>query len=150
MGVTISVLGNQDTARLRHTLDPGSYVDRFTLQIVSVDHDVARVDPDPEVQAALLGNFGVLGRDLSLGVYGAADSLDRADKLGDHAVAGTAEHAPLMAFHALGDYCEVVVQPGDRKLFRLMDMPAVANHVSRQDGRKFSIHQMPTRREHAR
>ncbi len=64
---------------------------------------------------------------------GAAHRLDRAGKLGDHAVAGAAEHTPIMGLDQFIDNFAISLEGGEGRFLVLAHEPGVPNHIGRED-----------------
>ena len=91
------VLGEADAAGLDHRLQPRRDVDAVAQKIaVGLHHDIAQVDSDAELDAAL-GIFGrVVLRDFALDRERAPYRVDHAAELGEHAVAGGVDDAAVI------------------------------------------------------
>jgi hypothetical protein len=77
-------------------LQPGGKIDAVAHEIVAFDDDVAEIDADAKPHAAGLRARGILSVDCQLDLGGATQRLNRAGKLGDDAVPGTAENPSLV------------------------------------------------------
>src|SRR5215217_3901872 len=66
-------------------------------EVSSPDHHIAHVNADPELKPPLLGLSGARLCELLLNGNAALDRIDRARKLGEHAVAsGVGDPAPML------------------------------------------------------
>jgi len=68
-------------AGLRQNLQACCDVDAVAVDVVALDDYVAEIDPDPEVNALVLRDFGVAVDHRPLDLGGAADRVDDARKL---------------------------------------------------------------------
>ena len=80
-----------------HLLEPRRDVDAIAEDVVALDHHVAEVDADPEIHAALGRHLRVAAVQLLLDLDAAADRFDGGRELGQDAVAGGADDAPVVA-----------------------------------------------------
>src|SRR3954469_8198382 len=85
--VTVSRTRDRNASRLSETLQPGRDVHTITKEVSSSNHDVANVDADPELEAVILSNSGACLGQLLLHGDSALHGIDRARKLGQHAIA---------------------------------------------------------------
>ncbi len=76
-----------DAARLRQRFKPRRYVDAVSVDVLVVDDDVADVQADTKLDAAIRWNLDVALGYLSLHLDGTADRIDDAGKLDKKAVA---------------------------------------------------------------
>ena len=85
-----------DAAGLGQPLQARRHVDPIAEDVVAADHDVAEVDADAELHAAALGQRGVARAKFLLHLDRAAHRFDDARELGEDAVAGRADDAPVV------------------------------------------------------
>ena len=93
-----------DTARPGQRLDAGGDVHAVAEQVARLDHDVADMDADAELEPAV-------GRELVVGLgepllrrHGALDGIHGAGELGQQAVAGGVGDPTAMAGDELGQH----------------------------------------------
>jgi hypothetical protein len=72
-------------------------VDAVAVNVPILDNDVAEIDADPERDALVLWQAGIAVHHALLDFDGAADRLDRARELDQHAVAGRLHDPALVA-----------------------------------------------------
>src|SRR5262249_36930054 len=123
-----------DTARLGDAFETGGDVDAVAEDIVTLDDDVAEINADPKGDAPLLRQHGLALGGRTLHRDGAANCIDNALKLNEHAVTSGLDDAtamrrdrridPLAAEGAQARQGPFLIQP---------DQPAVAGDVGRQD-----------------
>jgi hypothetical protein len=109
-------------------------VDAVPIDALALGGHIAHVDADPEVHAALVGEARVERSEHPLGLDGAADRVEGGRKLGQQVVAGGVHDAPPVLSDAHRDVFAIVRQCADRGGLVLGHQPAVADHVSREDG----------------
>ena len=93
--LVVHFVGNEDAARLGEGFEPRRDVDPVAKDVAVLDDDVAEIDADAEFDA-----FGGRHRDVALGHPAlqfdrAAHRVDDAGKLGEEAVAGRLDDAPV-------------------------------------------------------
>src|SRR6266850_2601766 len=76
-----------NTSRFSNALKPRGDVDTVTKDVVALDQDVSKVDPDPEQHTPVLRNGVVALGHYRLHSYRAFDRIDHRRKLQQHAVA---------------------------------------------------------------
>jgi hypothetical protein len=60
LNLSPSVLGNRDAARLGNSFDPRRDVDAIAKNVITLDDDIADVDPDPKPDGIGFGTAGVV------------------------------------------------------------------------------------------
>src|SRR5258708_2212234 len=75
--------------------EPGREVPAVAVDVVAVDDDVAEIDPDTKLDPLAARHIRVALSDAALHVDGAANRIDHAGKLDEHAVAGSPCHAAV-------------------------------------------------------
>ena len=68
-------------------LKPGSNVDAVSIDLAAINHHVTEIDAYPEIHAPVFGQGAIAFGQLRLDLASALNGLDRAAKLGQHAVA---------------------------------------------------------------
>ena len=131
----IGVLGKADRARLGDAFQPRGDVDAVAHQIaVALLDDVAEMDADAELDAAVLGHAGVALDHRVLDFDRAAHGVDHAAELDERAVAGALDHAPVV--HGDRRVDEVAAQrpqPRERAILVRAGEPGEADDVGGQD-----------------
>ena len=87
-----------DPARLGQSFQPCRYIDTVTVDIATVFDDVANIDPDAELEAAIGRHIGVSLRHLALHVDGTTHRVDDAGEFDQEPVAGGFADAPAVLF----------------------------------------------------
>lgn len=131
--------GNTYARRSGDLLQARSDIDPVAEQIVSRHDDVAEIDPDAKLQAAFRGQILHIEK-TALDFHRAADRLNRAWKLGDETIAGTAEDAAAMVTHQFGNPPPAPLERAKRVFFVKRCEAAEAGDIGRKDGCKLSIH----------
>ena len=93
----IRVLGKADRAGLGDPLQPRGDVDAVAHQVaVGFFDDVAEMNADAEIDAAVVRHANIVLDEAILHRNGAAHGLDHAAKLGDEPIASALDHPPVM------------------------------------------------------
>ena len=129
-----------DAARLGHAFQARRDIDAVAENVAVLDHDVAEIDADAELDAAILRHAGVAAGHAVLDFDRAGDGVDHAGELDQHAVAGQLDDAALV----LGDprvdqFLAARLERGKRGGLVDAHQPAVADHVGSQYGGKPSL-----------
>ncbi len=131
--------GNGDAAGQSERLNARRDVDAVAEDVLAIDDHIADVDADAELEPPVGRQLGVaLGEgplDLDRGVQGA----DHARKVAEHAVAGGADDAAVVAADRLGDHTAIGREGRVGAGFVRPHQPAVAMHVGGQDRRELSL-----------
>ena len=149
LDLPIGVLGQADRAGLGDALQPRGDIDAVAHQIaVALLDDVAEMNADAELDAALGRHAGVALDHAVLHLDRAAHRVDHAAELDEAAVAGALDDAPVM--HGDGGIDQIAAQrpqPRQRAILVRAGEPAVADHVGDQDRRNFPgfAHGAPSR-----
>ena len=119
-----------DAAGRGQPLEPRRDVDAIAVDVVAVDDHVAEVDADPELDAELRLDVGVVLGDAPLDLDRTLDGVDHARELDQGAVARKLDH-PAAALGDLGlnEFLAQCFEPGVRAGFVLAHQPTVADHV---------------------
>ena len=129
-----------NAAGLGDGFQAGGDVDAVAEDVVAIGQHITDVDADPELDLPL-GRLVGLCRHAALNRDGAAHSIDGADKLDQHAIAGGIDDAAsVLVDFGIDELAPVRLQPGERPLLVDADQPAVASDIGGQDGND------PTRR----
>src|SRR5258706_15880715 len=126
---------NADTSRLSNALKPRSDVDAVPEDVVALDQNVSKVDPDPEQHTPVLRDaFVPLGHHRLHG-HGTLDRIYDRGKLKQHAVpSGLHEATPVLCDESVGDGPVFAERAGGTYLVEAHEA-RVASHVSRDYGR---------------
>jgi hypothetical protein len=103
-----------DATGLGQRLQASRNVDAVPVDPVALGGDVAHVDADPEVHAALIGETRVERPEHPLGLDGTADRVEGGRKLGQEVVAGGVHDAAAVLSDAHRDVFAIVRQRPDR------------------------------------
>ena len=119
---------------------PRGDIDAVAHQIaVALLDDVAEMNADAELDAAVVRHAGVALDHRVLHFDGAAHGVDDAAELDERAVAGALDDAPVM--HGDGRIDQIAAQrpqPRQRAILVRAGEPAVADHVGGQDRRELA------------
>ncbi len=121
-------------ARLGQAFEPRRDIHSVAEDVVAVDDDVAEIDPDPEVDAPVFGDFGIAVDHRPLDLDGAADRIDDAGKLDQHAVAGGLDDAAAMLGDLrVGKLASMGFEPRQRSFLVCSHQPRVAGRIGGED-----------------
>ena len=133
--VVVSLLREPDAARLGQLLQPRRDVDALAVPVLALDDDIAEVDADPHVDAAVLAHPVVALGHPALQVDGARHRVDDAAELGQKAVAHQLEDAAVVLLdRRLEQLPAVRSEPLKRAGFVLLHEAAVADDVGGENG----------------
>ncbi len=132
----VGVIRDADAPRLRDAFKPRGDVDPVAENIAVLDHDVADMNSDAELDAFVLWYRRVAFDHAALHLYGAAHCVHRAREFDQDAVASSLDDPAAM----LGDLgIEVlapkVVDTRERAFFVGAHEPAIAGNVASKDRR---------------
>jgi hypothetical protein len=137
LDLPVGLLGQTDRAGLGKALQTCGDIDAVAHQIaVTFLDDIAQVNADAELDAALGRKAGIAFNEAGLHLDGAAHGVDHAAELDQSAVAGPLDGAPVMRGDSGVD--EIAAKPAqarERALFVSTGKPAVAYDVRDQDSR---------------
>src|SRR5476651_497214 len=88
--------GEYDPSSRSLRLQPSSYVDAVSVNVVTVDDDVAEINADPEDNAFALRDIGIADGHGHLDLDGAPGGIDSAGKFQQQPVAHSLDDAPAM------------------------------------------------------
>ena len=135
----IGVLGKTDTARIGDAFKSRGDVDAVAHQVaVALLDDIAQMDADAKLDAALGRKAGVALDHAVLHLDGAAHGIDHAAELDEAPVAGALHYATVM--HGDGRIDQIAPerpQPCQRTFLVGTGEPAVADHIRRKNGCEF-------------
>ena len=139
MTCRVGVLGKADRARLRNAFEPRGDVDPVAHQIaVALLDDVAEMDADAELDAALRRQAGVALDEAVLHLDRAAHGVDHAAELDEAAVPCALDDPPMVRRDGRID--QIAAQPPkarERPILIRSREPAVADDIGDQDRRNF-------------
>ncbi len=120
-------------ARLEGLAEAGGYVDAIAMDVLSLDDDVAKVNPDAKKHLSTIG-FAVLPcRHIVLYIRRTLDGIDDTAELDQEAVThGLDEAAPVVGDGRFDDLVETPIELCPRAGLVLPHQSAVTDHVSRE------------------
>jgi len=129
--------GDADPARLGQPFEAGGDIDAVAKDVAVLDDDVAHIDADAKLDAAVGRHAGVAPGHLVLDIDGAAQCVDDTAELDEQPVAGGLDEAAAV----LGDFRieEIATQRFEAfegAAFISADQPRIARHIGREDRRK--------------
>ena len=138
--LAIGVLGKADRAGRGDALQPRGDIDAVAHQVaVALLDDVAEMDADAELDAALRRHAGIALDHAVLHLDGAAHGVDHAAELDEAAVAGALDDATMMhGDRGIDQIAAQRPQPRQGAILVRAGEPAVADDVRRQDCSKLS------------
>ena len=139
LDLVVDAAGNVDAAGLGQRLQAGGDVDAIAEEVVALDHHVAEVDADPELEPPVLGQLAISGCQLLLDLDRASRGFDGTRELGQHAVPGGADDPAVAAGDQRVHLLPVRVQGAERAFLVGRHETAVALHVGTEDGRELTL-----------
>ena len=140
LDLPIGVLGQTDRAGLGDAFQSRGDIDAVAHQVaVALLDDVAEMNADAELDAALGRQAGVALDQALLHFDGAAHGVDHAAELDENAVAGALDDAPMVRVD--GGIDQIAAQPPEPRQGAILvraGEPAVADHIRDQNRRDFS------------
>jgi hypothetical protein len=137
-------LGHRHAAGLGNTFEPGRDIHAIAEQVVIVDNDVAKVDPDPEFDLPVVGDAIVPGAHVPLDFGGTFDRVHDAWELDQHPVAGQLHDAALMPGDCrIDQFVSMTFEAGERADLVRAHQAAVAHHIGSHDRGKAAFHPTP-------
>jgi hypothetical protein len=123
-----------DAARLRERFETGGNVHAVAKDVAPVPDDVAEVDPNAELDAAVWRHIGVSIRDLTLHFHGAAHRVDDAGKLKEQPVAGGFDDAAAVLLDlGIGHLAPKSFQRGEGAFLVRSHQPRIARDIGGED-----------------
>src|SRR6266851_2014863 len=89
---------NANAARLGETLQPRRDVNAVPVNLLALDHHIAKVDADAELHPALLRQLRILDPERGLNRNGASNRLDHTGEFGQYAVTGRIDESAVVSF----------------------------------------------------
>ena len=132
---------HRNSARSGDRFDPRGDIDSVAIQIVPVDDHIAEVDPDPELDLAVVCRFLIALAHVALDFERTFQGADNALKFHQRAIAGKLEGPAIVR----GDTRVEQIAPQRFKRLERGNLvrthePAIANHISRKDRRQAPLH----------
>src|SRR5687767_799675 len=84
--IVVGGAGDDDAAGLRQLFQAGGDVYAIAVEIALVGDHIAKIDPDAELDARVLGHLRLTLRHAALSGYGAGDGVDHTAELAEHPV----------------------------------------------------------------
>ena len=138
--LVVDIARNHNAAGFGKRLQPGGHVDAVAINIVVVADDVADIDSDTELDAALSWYVGVTFGHTALDVDGAAHSIDNADEFHQHAVAGGFDDpAPVLGDLGVDEFLAMGLELAKRAFLVGAHQLAIAGYVAREDRSQSSV-----------
>ena len=123
-----------DAARLCQCLQPRGDVDAVAVDVVAIDDDVAQVDPNPGDDAVVLTDFDIAVDHPPRDLGGAADRIDHARELHQHAVAGRFDDAAAVLPDLwIDELAAMRLEALQRPFLVRAHQPRVACHIGGED-----------------
>ena len=135
----IGVLGEADRARLGNSFEPRGDIDAIAHQVaVTLLDDIAEMDADAELDAAICRQAGVALDHAVLHFDRAAHRVDHAAELDEDAVAGALDDAAVVGRDGrVDESLRSALQPRQRAILVRAGEPAIADDIGDQDRREF-------------
>ena len=137
--LVVNAAGDVDAARLGQRLQAGGDVHAIAEQVIALDHHVAEVDADPELEPPVLGQLAISGCQLLLDLDRASCGFDGTRELGQHAVPGAADDPAVAAGDQRVHLLPIRIQGAERSFLISRHQTAVALHVGTEDGRELTL-----------
>jgi hypothetical protein len=126
-----------DPAGLSQAFEARGNIDPVTENVAVLDDDIALVDADPQINAALGRERSVSLRHLRLYFSGAVRSIDGAGEFGQEAVARGLDHAPVMGGDGrIDQFGADGSEAPERALLVGADQPRVPGYIRGENGGK--------------
>jgi len=135
--------GNTYAARLCVLLQACCQVDAISIEVLSLDDDIAEIDADAHGRASVERCFGSRFRQSLLERHRALDGIDRAGELDQHAVAHDLEDAAAVTCDERLQCLALRPDGGNCARLVLLHQPGVTNHVGGQDGSQSTLNALP-------
>ena len=120
---------------LSEPLETGRNVDAVAVNCIGLANDVADMDADAELDAALRRHVGVARGHAALNIHRTTYGIHHADELNDHPVAGGIDDAPTMpGDFGINQFFAVCLELAKRALLVGTHQPAVSSDIGREDG----------------
>jgi hypothetical protein len=139
LDLVIDASGDTDPARVGQSFQARRYVHAVAEEIVALHHDIADVDPNAELHAQGLGSTGLTRGQVPLDLHGTTHGFHGAGKLGDHAIASTAEHPASVLGDQRVDDCTVRAQGAKSALLICAHEARVARDIGAENGSKLAF-----------
>ncbi len=115
-------------------LDTCCNIDSVTQQVTTANHHVANMHPNPELEAAHLGNISARLRKCVLRVHGTVNGIDSTGELGQDTIPSRVGYSSAIFSNQLVHDRAMSGQAPERSDLVLLHEPRIACNVSREDG----------------
>jgi hypothetical protein len=130
----VDIARDHNATRLGERLQPRRHVDAVAIDIVVIADDVADIDSNAELDAALGRYLDIALDHPALNVDGATNGVDDADKFHQHPVAGGLDDpTPVLGDFGINQFLAMRLQLSKGSLFVNAHQLAVASNVGRQN-----------------
>ena len=138
----VGVLGERDRAGRGDAFEPRGDIHAVAHQVaIGLLDDVAEMDADPKLDAAIVRKAGVALDETVLHLDAAAHRIDDAPELDQHAVAGAFHHPAVVNRNAGVDQIAAESpEPGQNAVLVGAGKPGVADNVGHQYRRELARH----------
>ena len=128
--------GYANPARVRQGLEPGSNIDPIAENVAVFDDDVALVDTDAKLDAAVRRRVGISAGDLPLNLDRATQRIDDAGEFNKKPVAGRLDQpAPMCGDRGVDNLGPDRFQPAEGSFLVNPDQTRIASDIGCQDRR---------------
>src|SRR5262249_3040511 len=132
--VVVRLAGNVDPAWLGNGLEPGGDIHAVTIDVITVDDDIAKIDTDAKLDAFVATDRCVATVHFTLHLHAAAHGIDYAWELDQDAITGGLDHAATVLCDLRIDQLVAVrFKTCKRTLLIRTHEPTKAGHVRDQD-----------------
>ena len=139
-----------DSAGAGERLDARRDIDAVAVDPVSLDHEVAEIDADPERHAALFGQFCIARSQFRLEGEGRFDRVYRAAEFRQNVVPRHVHDAAMLRCHNPGDDAAEFRQGAHGGELVVAHQAAVARDIGAQYGGEPALHGAPRNVGHGR
>ena len=135
--MVVGLAGNADSAGLRDSFEARCDVHAVTVDVVSVDNNVAEMHAYPQQHPVVIARAAIAYLHLALDLGRAFHGFDHAAELGQDAVAHKLYDSPAIPFDCRRDqFAAVGLERGERAGFICAHKPAVAGDIRGEDSRQ--------------
>ena len=137
----VNDVGDADAARLRQPFQARGNVHAVTVDIITLDNDVAKVDTDPKRQLLALRQTGAARRVRPLDSHGAGDGVNDTGELDQRAVAHKLDDAAIVARDLrIDDLAAQRLEARERVGLVGTHEPGITDNVRGQDRSQATLH----------
>ena len=124
-----------DAAGLRQSLEARDNIDAIAQNVLSIDDDVAEIDPDAVLDAPVFGITGLVDGHRLLHGERAPDRVNDAWEFDQQAVPGRLDDAPAeLSYPGVDQFPAEGLMSRNRAFLVQADQPRIANHVGHENG----------------